>query len=77
MTTHRPTTLERAYELAREGRCRTVSDIKQALSSEGFDRIQDSLYGPTLSAALRKLCQEHYVAPAEQVTGETTEDAAG
>ncbi|HYC69072.1 hypothetical protein [Brevundimonas sp.] len=68
--THRPTTLERAYELAREGRCRTVSDIKQALSAEGFDRIQDSLYGPTLSAALRKLCQEHYVAPAE---GETAE----
>ena len=63
--THRPTTLERAYELAREGRCRTVSDIKQALSAEGFDRIQDSLYGPTLSAALRKLCQENYVAPAE------------
>ena len=75
--THRPTTLERAYELAREGRCRTVSDIKQALSAEGFDRIQDSRYGPTLSAALRKLCQEHYVAPAEQATGQTTEDAAG
>jgi hypothetical protein len=75
--THRPTTLERAYELAREGRCRTVSDIKQALSSEGFDRIQDSLYGPTLSAALRKLCQEHYVAPAEHGAGEATEDAAG
>ena len=74
--THRPTTLERAYELAREGRCRTVSDIKQALSSEGFDRIQDSLYGPTLSAALRKLCQEHYVAPAEPATGQTAEDAA-
>ena len=47
MSSHRPTTLERAYELAREGRCRTVSDIKQALSAEGFDRIQDSLYGPT------------------------------
>ena len=66
--THRPTTLERAYELAREGRCRTVSDVKQALSAEGFDRIQDSLYGPTLSAALRKLCQENYVAPAEDET---------
>ena len=64
--THRPTTLERAYELAQEGRCRTVSDIKQALSAEGFDRIQDSLYGPTLSAALRKLCQANYVAPAEE-----------
>lgn len=63
--THRPTTLERAYELAREGRCRTVGDIKQALATEGFERIQDSLYGPTLSAALRKLCQEHYRAPVE------------
>jgi hypothetical protein len=70
--THRPTTLERAYELAREGRCRTVSDIKQALSAEGFDRIQDSLYGPTLSAALRKLCQEHYVAPAEPTAQDET-----
>lgn len=70
--THRPTTLERAYELAREGRCRTVSDIKQALSAEGFDRIQDSLYGPTLSAALRKLCQEHYVAPVEQTAEDET-----
>ena len=68
--THRPTTLERAYELAREGRCRTVSDIKQALSSEGFDRIQDSLYGPTLSAALRKLCQENYVAPVDHAAGD-------
>lgn len=70
MTSYRPTTLERAYALAREGRCRTVSDIKQALSSEGYDRIQDSLYGPTLSADLRKLCQAHYVPPVE-------EDAAG
>ena len=75
--THRPTTLERAYELAREGRCRTVSDIKQALSAEGFDRIQDSLYGPTLSAALRKLCQVHSVAPAEQAGGQPADDTAG
>ncbi len=74
--THRPTTLERAYELAREGRCRTVSDIKQALSSEGFERVQDSLYGPTLSAALRKLCQENYVAPDEPTTEQPAEDAA-
>ena len=59
----RPTTLERAYELAREGRCRTVSDIKQALSAEGYDRIQDALYGPSLTADLRKLCQKHYVPP--------------
>jgi virulence-associated protein VapD len=61
MSNHRPTTLERAYELARAGGCRTVGDIKTALQAEGFERIQDSLYGPTLTAALRKLCQEHYI----------------
>lgn len=69
MTSLRPTTLERAYQLAREGRCRTVSDIKQALSSEGYDRIQDALYGPKLSADLRKLCQQHYVPPAGEAAG--------
>ena len=70
MTSNRPTTLERAYELARSGRCRTVGEIKQALASEGYDRIQDSLYGPTLTAALRKLCQEHFTgAPGETPRG--------
>ncbi len=64
MAFDRPTTLERAYQLAREGRCRTVSDIKQALSSEGYDRIADSLYGPSLTADLRKLCQANYLPPA-------------
>ena len=63
MSSNRPTTIERAYELARGGACRTVGDLKQQLSSEGYDRIQDSLYGPTLTAALRKLCQENYIAP--------------
>jgi hypothetical protein len=63
MNSNRPTTIERAYELARGGACRTVGDLKQQLSSEGYDRIQDALYGPTLTAALRKLCQENYVAP--------------
>jgi hypothetical protein len=65
MSSHRPTTLERAYELARGGGCRTVGEIKQALQAEGFERIQDSLYGPTLTAALRKLCQEHQIAAPE------------
>ena len=63
MSNLRPTTLERAYALAREGRCRTVSDIKQALSSEGYDRIQDALYGPSLTVDLRRLGQQHYVPP--------------
>jgi hypothetical protein len=68
--TFRPTTLERAYQLAESGACRTVSEVKQALQSEGYDRIQDSLYGGTITAALRKRCQASYVgdaaAPAEE-----------
>ncbi len=70
MSNLRPTTLERAYELARGGGCRTVGEIKQALQSEGFERIQDSLYGPTLTAALRKLCQEHFAAGPEGQSAE-------
>lgn len=59
----RPTTLERAYELARSGRCRTVGEIKTRLQQEGHERVQDRLYGASLTSALRKLCVEHYVAP--------------
>lgn len=59
----RPTTLERAYELARSGECRTVSDIKARLQQEGHERVQDRLYGGSLTSALRKLCVAHYVAP--------------
>jgi len=73
--TFRPTTLERAYQLAGSGACRTVSDVKQALQSEGYDRIQDSLYGGTITAALRKLCQTHYVGGSTDAAVEEEEDA--
>jgi virulence-associated protein VapD len=63
--TFRPTTIERAYQLAQGGTCRTVGDIKQQLQSEGFERIQESLYGLSLTTALRKLCQDNFVAEAE------------
>lgn len=59
----RPTTLERAYELARSGQCRTVGDIKARLQQEGHERVQDRLYGGSLTSALRKLCAENYIAP--------------
>jgi hypothetical protein len=63
--TFRPTTLERAYELARSGSCRTVGEIKTRLQQEGHERVQDRLYGGSLTSALRKLCTTHYVAPLE------------
>ncbi|WP_312146054.1 hypothetical protein [Brevundimonas sp.] len=72
--TFRPTTLERAYQLAGSGTCRTVSDVKQALQGEGYDRIQDSLYGGTITAALRKLCQENYKGGAGDAAADVDEE---
>lgn len=72
--TFRPTTLERAYQLAESGACRTVSDVKQALQAEGYDRIQDSLYGGTITAALRKRCQENFLSGSD-TPAEAEEDA--
>lgn len=63
--TYRLTTLERAYQLAESGACRTVADVKQTLKAEGYDRIQDALYGATITNALRKRCQESWIAPVE------------
>jgi hypothetical protein len=76
----RPTTLERAYELAKGGSCRTVGDIKAKLQAEGHERVQDRLYGGSLTSALRKLCLAHYIAPAGEETappspGDDDEDA--
>jgi hypothetical protein len=62
--TFKATTLERAYQLAEGGECRTVSDIKQRLAQEGYDRIADQLYGRTVTNALRDLCNRFY-RPAE------------
>ena len=72
--TFRPTTLERAYELARSGACRTVGDIKAKLQAEGHKRVQDRLYGGSLTSALRKLCTAHYVAPEGDDTPAATVD---
>jgi hypothetical protein len=47
------TQLERAFELAGSGRCDTVSDIRKALSAEGYST--DQLTGSTLFRQLRTL----------------------
>ncbi len=57
----RPTSLERAYHLARTGACSTVADIKLRLRAEGFDENQ--VFGPTLLADLRRLCAAARTAP--------------
>lgn len=64
--TFRPTTIERAYQLAESGTCRTVGDVKQKLNAEGFERVQESLYGSSVTSALRKLCQASYTGPTDE-----------
>ena len=55
---HRPTTIERAYELARSGTCESVNDIRAQLKREGHDAVEGHLSGPTIGRQLRTLCRE-------------------
>lgn len=59
--TFRPTIIERAYQLAASGDCRTVSDVKMALQGEGYSAIRENLHGLTITRALRKLCDENFL----------------
>lgn len=49
--------LERAYELARSGLYRSVSELKTQLASEGYTAINSLLYGKSLNDDLRRLCR--------------------
>ena len=39
------TTVERAFELARNGSCRSMDDIRRRLKSERFDGVEGHLAG--------------------------------
>ncbi|HEY5071058.1 MAG TPA: hypothetical protein VII63_03415 [Caulobacteraceae bacterium] len=52
----RPTTVERAYQIARSGEAANVKDIKNRMRTEGFGDVAAQLSGPTITAALRRLC---------------------
>lgn len=60
----RPTTLERAFELARGGECATVGDIKDKLKQEGFS--PNDVTGPSLLRQLRELCSAAQTGRSEQ-----------
>lgn len=53
-----PTTLERAFELARSGRFASVSDIRLALKRERFDQVEAHLAGASIARQLRGLMEE-------------------
>ena len=52
-----PTTLERAFALARSGSCASVQDIRLTLKRERFDNVEAHLAGPSLARQLRALCE--------------------
>lgn len=54
----RPTTVERAFQLASSGECPTLGDIRSRLSQEGYHDGPSQISGPSLLKQLRKLCVE-------------------
>jgi hypothetical protein len=57
------TPLERAFELAKSGRCGSVDEIRRVLHGEGYGTLQ--LEGPVLRKQLRDLILHVRVKQAE------------
>jgi len=51
-----PTTIERAFALARSGECSGVDEIRQQLKRERFDQVDGHLAGYSINRELRSLC---------------------
>lgn len=54
----RLSTVERAYQLAREGKCRSIDDIRSTLTRERHDSVQAHLSGASIKRDLMRLCKE-------------------
>jgi hypothetical protein len=52
---YRPTTIERAYELAQYGPCESLDDVRAQLKRERHESVEGHLSGPTISRQLRAL----------------------
>ena len=56
--TAKPTTLERAFTLARSGDFASTADIRQRLKQERYDQVEEHLRGPSINKQLRLLCTQ-------------------
>ncbi len=54
----RPSAVERAYELARDGSCASVFEIRKQMKIEGY-AIRELTAAPSLTRSLGKLCATH------------------
>ncbi len=68
------TIMERAFELAREGGCTNLTDLKVTLSREGFSSVDWHLDGPSLRKQLAALIRE--AKRAAETAGRTDAKAA-
>jgi hypothetical protein len=50
-------TVERAYQLARSGTCRSVEDIRRRLTAERYESVQAHLSGSSIKRDLIALCK--------------------
>jgi hypothetical protein len=53
-----PSTIERAFQLARAGSCRSVAEIVLRLKQERHDSVEAHLAGQSIRRDLRRLCAE-------------------
>jgi hypothetical protein len=63
MPTPNVTPVERAFQLARSGRCKTTADIQLRLKAEGYST--DQVIGPTLMKQLRAVIDRKSCPPVE------------
>ena len=47
--------IERAFQLAQSGDCRSLTEIQQQLRREGFTRIPEHLHGRSIKNQLNRL----------------------
>ena len=51
---YRPTTAERAFQLAESGECETIAEIAARLQAEGYEHVHGHLSGTTMTGPLRR-----------------------
>ena len=60
----RPSTIERAYELAASGQCRTIEEIAKRLKQEQMESVEAHLGGTGIRKDLRQICAKSRTARA-------------
>ena len=48
-------TVERAFELARAGTCRSMDELRRELTREGYESVLAHLGGPSVGKQLREV----------------------